>query len=503
MPLRWILLFIFFMTSLSGQTLHFSYTSKPGRLNPLLATDSASSAIAEWIFNGLMKYDENGTLVPDMAQSYHFLSPTRLVFTLRKGMTWSDGTPIDARDVVATYQMALSPKLFTPYSEPFPFVKNVMIRNPYELEVIYKKPYFKALEMWTMSILPSHILSHETDLMTSKFNTQPLGCGPYRLEKLDIAKDIVLTKNRTYFVKEPKIDQIVFHFTPDPATEFLMLKQGSLDMGTLNPIQYERQIDKGFKERYTIVEEASHSYTYLGFNLRLPKFKNPKVRQALSLGINRQEIIDVILFGHGKPCTGPFLPGSFAFDPTVKIPTQDTIQAQALLAQAGYNTNHPLSFEIVTSSSNPTRLLVAQMIQYQLAKIGVKVTIRAMEWQAFLNTVIAPRHFETVLLGWSMGLMPDAYSIWHSDGDKKGGFNFVGYHNHHVDTLINRAEQTVDEKKLGALYRTIFREISQDNPYLFLFIPHTITAINKHIKGVKPSIVGITHNLIDWEKKEP
>jgi peptide/nickel transport system substrate-binding protein len=145
-------------------------------------------------------------------------------------------------------------------------------------------------------------------------------------------------------------------------------------------------------------------------------------------------------------------------------------------------------------------MYAAQIIQHQLAKIGVEVKIRAMEWQAFLNTVVMPRKFETVLLGWGLGLMPDAYSIWHSESIKKGGFNFIGYKNEEVDRLIKKAEETIDLKELSKIYKKIFALIVSDVPYVFLYIPNSITAVNGKIKNVEPSIIGIMYNEIEWIK---
>lgn len=491
-----------FGSSLLGSTLHLAYSSKPGRLNPLLATDSASGEIAGWMFNALVTYDANGSIIPELAESYRFETPTKLVFTLRRNVRWSDGKPFGAQDVVATYNAAVSPKVFTPYSEPFRFVKSLRALDAARIEVVYTRPYYNALDMWTLSILPAHLIADDPDLMTSSFNRQPVGTGPYTLTQFAVSRDIVLTKNRDYFIHEPRIDRIVYHFAPDPTSEFLMLRQGALDLGGLSPLQLERQVDAAFRARYRIVEQPGHGYTYLGFNLRLPKFRDPRVRKALSLAIDRQQIVDVLLFGHGNVCTGPFLPGTFAFDPSVRPPARNVAQARALLAAAGYGPGRPLTFELSTSAANSTRMLAAQMIQQQLAGAGVVMTIRTMEWQAFLNTVVGPRRFDAVLLGWSMGLLPDAYAIWHSDADKKGGFNLVGYRNATLDRLIDEAEGTVDKRRLGVLYRQMFRQIAADNPYLFLYIPRSITAVSKKIRGVRPALIGLTYNVIDWDKGE-
>ncbi|MBV5278015.1 MAG: peptide ABC transporter substrate-binding protein, partial [Campylobacteraceae bacterium] len=133
---------------------------------------------------------------------------------------------------------------------------------------------------------------------------------------------------------------------------------------------------------------------------------------------------------------------------------------------------------------------------------GVRMKLRIMEWQAFLNTVVMPRKFDAVLMGWSLGLKPDAYSIWHSESMKKGGFNFIGYQNVEVDRLIKEAEKVVDQEKFDAIYKEIFAKIVHDNPYLFLVIPNSITVINKDISPVSTSIIGVMHNMIDWIKPD-
>ena len=123
-----------------------------------------------------------------------------------------------------------------------------------------------------------------------------------------------------------------------------------------------------------------------------------------------------------------------------------------------------------------------------------------MEWQAYLNTVVHPRNFEAVLLGWSLALMPDAYPLWHSDSDKLGRFNLVGYHNARVDELIEEGSTTIDREKLSLIYKELFSIIANDNPYLFLYIPNSISAVNSSIQNIEPTFTGIMHNQKDWIK---
>ncbi len=497
--MRVVLLFLLPLF-LYSSTLHLSLGANPSRINPLLATDSASGEISGWIFNGLVKFDKDANIVGDLAESWSFKSPKKLIFYLKKGVKWHDGEPFTAEDVVFTFKLLKSKKIFTPYASDFRYVKSLKMVDRYSVEVEYKEPYFKALSIWMMGILPAHIWRDVSDPMTSKFNREPVGTGPYKLKKLETSGDVLLEANGEYFEHRPNIDTIHYHFMPDPTTQFLMLKAKKLDLGSLTPLQREKQIGRSFEEFYKIVQMPGRGYTYLGFNMKLEKFKDIRVRKAIDLAIDKDELIRILFFSHGKVCHGPFMPGTFAYPANPPKSLYDPGLARKLLKEAGYSEENPLEFTISTNANNTTRLYAAQIIQHQLGRIGVKVKIRAMEWQAFLNTVVTPRRFETILLGWSLGLIPDAYALWHSDSDKLGGFNLVGYRSKKVDRMIESAEKESDLKKVGEIYREMFNIIAEDRPYLFLYIPDSITAVNRKITPVIPSIVGIMHNQIDWIK---
>ncbi len=501
--IKLLLLLLLPLLSAAASTLHLSTSANPARLNPIIATDSSSSEIAGFIFNGLVKYDKTGKkIIGDLAEDYYFENNRTLVFVLRQGVRWHDGEEFDAEDVRFTFELIRSPKVVSPYTSTFRMVENVEIVDRYRIRVTYTEPYFKALETWMMGILPKHLLKDESDIMSSAFNTAPVGTGPYRLTKLEFSKNIELSANDDYFEHRPYIDKISFHVIADPMTRFLMLKSKQIDIGSLEAMQMERQIDHTFFDAFQTIEQIAHAYTYLGFNLRLQKFQDPRVRKALSLAIDRQELVDILFFKHGQLCTGPFLPGGPAFNSSVKTPEHNIAEAKRLLEAAGYGKGNPFRFEIATSNSSNIRPYAAQILQHQLSKIGVEVTLRVMEWQAFLNMVVFPREFETVLLGWSLSLSPDPYLLWHSDNDKPGGFNFIGYRNDEVDRLIETMQRTVERDALARIQQDIFAAIVKDDPYLFLYIPNSITAVKQNIKGIEPATNGIWHNYIEWRKND-
>ena len=495
------LIVLLFSCSLFASTLHLATSTNPARLNPILATDSSSSEIAGFIFNGLLKFDKDSKeIVGDLAEKFYYKDDKTLVFELKKGVKWHDGEEFSSQDVLFTYKTLMSDKISSPYSAGFRFVEDVKILGKYKLEVTYKQAYFKALETWMMGILPEHLLKNEENLMSAKFNTNPIGTGAYKLEQLEHSKNIVLAAFDDYFEGRAKIDKISFHVIADPMTRFMMLKSAQLDIGSIEPMAYERQLSEKFFKQFNIYEKISLSYTYLGFNLRKKKFQDANVRQALSLAINRQELIDILFFKHAKVCSGPFLPGSAAFNANVKVPKTDLLKAQSLLKKAGYSKDNPLTFEIVTSNSSSIRPYAAQILQHQLKKVGVIVNLRVMEWQAFLNMVVFPHKFDSVLLGWGLSPTPDPYVIWHKDSDKKGGFNLVGYNNPQINKMIEDSQSMIDRNELADSWKKMFKIITEDNPYLFLYIPNSITAVDKEIKNIEPALGGIWHNYIKWEK---
>ncbi len=500
--MRSFFLFLLLLKVLAASTLYKTLASNPSRLNPLLATDSSSGTITSYLFDGLLKYDKDANIIPALAQDFYFEDDKTLLFTLRKNVKWHDGVSFSADDVLFTFKLLMSNKLSTPYSNEFRMVKSVEKLDAYTIKVHYKKPYYKALEIWMMGIVPKHALEKVKDYMSADFNRHPIGTGPYTLKQLELAKQVILQANENYYLHKPRIERILFSIVPDASTNFYLLQKGEVDINTLTPIQLEKKVDKAFLARYKIVEQMTKGYTYLGFNLLREKFQDRRVREAIALAIDKKELVDILFFKHGRPCYGPFMPKTFAYNKAFEKNLYNPKKARRLLKEAGYTKDHPLRFELVTNSGNSIRLAAAEIIQHHLKRVGIEVKLRVMEWQAFLNTKVFAKNFDALILGWGLSLVPDAYSIWHSDGIKPGGFNFISYKNPKVDEMILKAQELVDKKALSQAYQKIFASIVHDHPYVFLYIANDITAVNKRLSPIIPSIVGLEHNQIEWIKVE-
>ncbi len=483
--------------------------AEPINLIPLLASDSASAEVSRFIFNGLLKYDGDLNLVGDLAESWEVLDGgMRIVFHLHKKVYWHDGYLFKARDVVFTYLALVDPDVPTPYSSAFEKVESVFAPNDYTVEVRYKEPFSPGLTSWTMGILPMHILQWD-DLRTTKFSKNPIGTGPYVMKRWVRGELIELKANPHYFEGGPNISRIVLRILPDPTTVFLELQNENLDTASLTPLQYNRQIQTDFfRTKYHAYDRTGLQYTYMGYNLEKPMFADKRVRQALAMAMDRDEMVSAVLMGRGRVTTGPFLPESWAYDADVKPFSHDLSAAKNLLKEAGWedtdkdgvldHAGRKFSFTVLTNGGNDQRRMTCEILQRQFSVLGVEMKIQVVEWSVLLKEFIHPRRFDAVLLGWNLALDPDIFDIFHSLRRGPGQFNFVSYNNPEVDRLLEEARAEFDQEKRGSLYHRVHRLIYEDQPYAFLYASESLSALHKRFEGVTLGKLGVGHDFIRW-----
>jgi peptide/nickel transport system substrate-binding protein len=493
-----------------GDTLIVGSIGEPSVLIPMLAGDSASHDVAGLIFNGLVKYDTDLSVIGDLAESWN-ISPDGLVITfhVRKGVQWTDGVEFTADDVLFGYKTIIDEKTPTAYKEDFLQVKKAEVLDKYTFRVTYEKPFAPALTSWgNLVVLPKHLLEGK-DITKSELTRNPFGLGPYKLNKWTPGQELVLNSNRNYFEGRPYIDRYIYRIIPDPATMFLELQAGGIDMMSLTPIQYTKQTENDFfRNNFRKFRYPTFAYTHMAFNLKHPFFKDKRVRQAIAYAIDKSELVDVVLFGLGSPATGPYVPNTWPYNPNVKKYEYNPEKAKQLLKEAGWKDTDndgildkngiPFKFTIRTNMGNNLRKNTATIIQWRLKKIGIKVEIEALEWSTFVNEFIDKRRFEAVILGWSIGLDPDQYDIWHSSKTKEKEFNFVSYNNPEVDELLEKGRRTFDIKERKKAYFRIQEILADELPYIFLYVPDATPIVHARFKGIKPSPIGITYNLPKW-----
>jgi peptide/nickel transport system substrate-binding protein len=491
-----------------GDALVTGSIGEPSTLIPILATDSSSSDISGLVYNGLVRYDKNYQLEGDLARSWE-VSPDGLTITfhLRHGVKWHDGHDFTSRDVLYTYKIVVDPKTPTAYSEDFKQVQSAQALDPYTFRVTYPKPFAPALASWGMPMLPAHLLEGK-DIIKSPLARAPIGTGPYLFKKWIPLQKLELEANPNYWEGKPYISRYVYRIIPDSSTMYMELKAGGIDEMGLTPVQYQRQTNNPeFLARFNKYRYPASAYTYLGYNQRLPLFKDRRVRQAITCAINKEEIIQGALLGMGQVAHGPYKPGAWAYKAKVEDFGYDPARAVALLKEAGFvmgaggimvKDGKPLSFTIMTNQGNDQRLKSALIIQRRLKHVGIDVKIRVMEWASFITNFIDKGQFQAVLLGWTTGQDPDIYDVWHSSKTAPKELNFIHFQNAEVDRLLVEGRGTFDLEKRKKCYYAIQDILAREQPYTFLYVPDALPVVSSRFEGIEPAPAGIMYNLIKW-----
>ena len=482
---------------------------KPSTLIRVLGTDSSSSEISSKLFVGLLKFDKDLNVVPKAAEYYQVLDDgLRLRFKLRRGIKWSDGSEVDLDDVEYTYRMMIDPKTPTAYSGDYKQVREFR-RLPevddWTFEVVYEKPFPRALMSWMTDILPRRALENEDLRKTSQLRN-PVSSGPFRLKSWENGVRVTLTANPDYFEGRPNLDGMVYRVIRDSSTMFLELQAGKIDRMDLSKQQYVFQTPKpAFKERFNVYKMLSFGYTFMGYNMKSPFFSDARVRRAISMAVDKNDVVDGALFGQGVTTIGPYRPGSWPFNTEIKDYPHDPAAALALLAEAGWKPGRkgllekdgrPFSFTLLVNQGNTERIKAATILQSQLKPLGIEVKVRVLEWTAFINEFVMKGYFDAVILGWNITMDPDIFDVWHSS--RIGGLNFINYANPEVDDLLEQARSTFNREIRKKCYDRIQEILHEEQPYCFLYVPYSFTAMAKRFKGIEEAPAGIEHNLIRW-----
>jgi ABC-type transport system substrate-binding protein len=262
---------------------------------------------------------------------------------------------------------------------------------------------------------------------------------------------------------------------------------GTIDAYGVQPYQVARLSDD---PRFQHFSGTSYAYSYIGYNMRRAPFDDPRVRRALAMAINVDSIIDFVLYRQGERTTGPFLKQTEYYNHAIAPIPYDPEGAVKLLAEAGWQRNadgrfekngQKLQFTLITNSGNDIRKSILAIAQAAWKQIGIDVRTDLVEWSVFIKERINKLDFDAVVLGWSMGIDPDLYQIWHSSQSGPHQLNFVGFRNPEADDLIIRIRQEYDFDRRVALCHRLHAIIAGDQPYTFLYVSKWTAVLDNRI----------------------
>lgn len=494
-----------------------------GKLTPLVPADAYQAVIERYVLEGLIIRDPD-TLEwrPWIAHSWEVSDDGLTIsFNLRRDVVFADNTPLTSADVVFTYDLIMNPQINAPSLRPYyENVESVVADGPYRVVFTLSEPYFLSLSVTGgLSIMPKHFYERFTP---EQFNEMPgllFGSGPYRLEDKPQewtpgAGAIVLVRNENYWGPRPTFDRLVFREVPDENATLVAFRNGKIDRYGVTPERYERikqdekLLAKGDLYEY---EAPNFGYRYIGWNQKrdgkATPFADKRVRQAMTLLTNRQEMAKQLMSGLATVATGPFHHLGIQTDPNIEPWPYDPERAKQLLADAGYadrdgdgviedEDGKAFSFKLIYPSSNENYRQMAFYLKDAFARAGIDLAPDPTEWNTMIQR-IDERNFDAITLGWTGSIEGDPKQIFHSDSMAAGGSNYVSYKNEKLDQLIDTARATLDKDKRLAMWRQVHQLLHEDQPYTFLFFSKAVVLVDKRVKNVQIIRTGMNERT-EW-----
>jgi peptide/nickel transport system substrate-binding protein len=471
-------------------------SAPPQQLNPLLgdaARDPSGADIQALIFDGLMRIGPDGGPEPALAQAEPELSANGTVytFTLRTDVTWHDGTPLTAEDVLFTLR-AVQGRGFAGDPAAGALWRGVLVEKvgEYSVRCTLSAPFAPFLSRATFPILPAHLLRGipPEQWSITPFSHQPIGTGPYQLAELT-GERALLTANPRYYNGRPLIDSIEFRFFNDSQAALAALTRGEImGLGFLSTNELgQSNMPRGIVRH----ELPLDSYTILTPNLREGPLADLELRRALARGLDKDTLIQRALGGQAARLDTPILPGWAGADEGVTWYLYDPQRAANELDMLGWTLGSDdvrvkggqrLEFELITDSV-PDRVAAAQEIAQQWSAIGVRVVIQQLDGPTMAQRMDA-HDFELALNGWQrLGPDPDVYSLWHSSQAVRGD-NYAGLADDQIDELLSNARQELDPVLRAGSYAAFQQRWVELAPSITLYQPVFVYATDRQLEGL-------------------
>jgi len=429
-----------------------------------------------------------------------------IVFDLRKDAVFHDGHPFDSGDVFFTYSSIINPKGTSPRKSDYEPVKFATVLGPHRIKFTYKRLFSPAFNSWSMGILPEHLLNEKKlqeeakergrdpakfIMRDSNFGRHPVGTGAFKFSEWKSDEFIRLKRNENYWEGAPEYEEYVMRIIPDALTQEMEFYAGAIDNYSVQPHQVARFSKES---KFQSFSSIGYFYSYIGYNIRNPLFSDAEIRTALGMAIDMDPIIKHVLYGEGERVTGPYPKITEWYDPNVKPLRYDPEEAVKILNSKGWKKNAEgwlekdgklFEFNLISNSGNAIRKNILTIVQESWRKIGVKCNTQLFEWAVFLKDFVNELKYDALVLGWSMGIDPDLYQIWHSSQAGPKQLNFVGYKNAEADRLITRIRKEYDRSKQVVMARELHRIIARDQPYTFLYVAKSTQVLDKKIAMVE------------------
>jgi peptide/nickel transport system substrate-binding protein len=502
--------------SSSGGGIVVASTAEAVSLHPYKTSDTASTGYQGLVYAGSLlerNPEQIDEFRPSMAESWT-VSDDHVTYTfkLRPYLVWRDGQPLTADDFKWTFDQASKPENAYPYITNFEEIESYEAPDPRTIQVRLKEPLAVGLEMSDgVTPLPRHIWE-KLDWNNPETNPQimnpTVGSGPFLLKEWARDDHATFVANEHYYKGQPKLASYTVRIAGDPRVAFQWLRTGEVDESSFSPDDYAeaKRLDN-----VSVYEwwPATGNWSYIGFNLRQPMLQDKQVRQALAYAIDRKTIIERVMYGLAEPTFSAYGPNCWCYNPDVPHRDYDPAKAKQLLDDAGWRPGadgvrvkdgQRLHLRLVYGpQSSKVRTALASITQDSFKQVGVEVEITGLEWGAYLQSIRTPpfNNWDVNVGGWQATIDPHwMYQIWSEDNIPD--LNQGAYKNPELEKLFQQGSREFDQAARKRTYGEIQSILTEDQPYIFLYVDKSFAGLNKRIGGIKPSALGLDWNLEEW-----
>lgn len=456
--------------ALAQETLVIGADVDAGTLDPRLARDTTAYRVTNLIYSGLVHLTPSLEPVPDLAESWDSPDPRTVIFTLREGLVFSDGSALTAEDVVYTFETITDPDFNAPQRTLYVPIESVEAVDDLTVRFNLSVPYAPLLTYLDMGIVPSDYAEAGGDLAT-----EPVGAGPMKLESWNRGSEIVLAASDSHWRGAPEVDRLTLRIVSDNSARAQAFEAGDLDViqSPLSPNDIDRLSGD---DRFGSVIMAGLGVTYLNMNVSDPLLSDPAIRRAFAMLVDQETIVNDIYQGVDEVASSIILPSSWAYDPAIAQPTFDMAGAIAAFAELGWTDSNgdgvldkdgaPLTVTLATHSEDPNRIQAVEYIQAMMQMAGVNAEIQISDWPSFSTGYVQQGEHQIALLGWLNITDPDRLGF--AQLTTGGSQNWGGYSNPQVDEYLQQGRTSLDQNERAAAYRKAAEIIAGELPYYII-----------------------------------
>ena len=477
-----------------GRTINYSLATDIQKLDPHTENVVVNWKVGFNVYDRLVTQNESMDLEPGLATEWQTIDPTTWEFKLRDDVTFHDGTEFNADAVKANLDRSLAEETISPTAYLYDRIEEVEVVDPYTVRFHLSEPFASLpahLAQYGGSMLSPEVIKEDNEAVANGADPgsivaeKPIGTGPFKFESWSPGSEIKLVRNEDYWGGAPDIEGVTYKIVPEELTRVADLETQASDIiDSINPNSME-QIENS--DAASIIETDSTYVNFLGFNTNKKPFDDIRVRQAISMAIDKDVIVDSILNGIGTVANSPLSPNDFGFADVDALPF-DPDAAKELLEEAGQSN---LTLELSVNDDR-TRVDIATYIQQALQDIGVTVEISQMEFASFVEYT-GQGEADLFLLGRSSPT-GDGYNalftILHSNKQSSNQLRYT-YANPEFDQLVDQSIQTEDEAERNALFQEAQDIVANDVPFDFLYYPVDLLGVSDQITGVKTLPSGV------------